>query len=65
MKKDHILIPSPTSKFLKISCKECQEVQVIYSHATTPVTCNSCGNTMTKSTGSKTLMYGQFVGSAE
>ena len=65
MKKDHIPIPGPSTKFLKISCKECEEIQIVYSHATTPVTCNSCGNTLTKSTGSKTIMYGRQVGSAE
>ena len=25
MKKEHILIPEPNSKFLKISCKECEK----------------------------------------
>jgi len=38
MKKDHILIPEPSSKFLKVNCKECGEEQVVYSHATTSVT---------------------------
>lgn len=65
MKKDHQLIPKPSSKFQKVSCHECQEVQVVYSHATTPVICNSCGNALTKSTGSKTIVFGQIVGSVE
>lgn len=65
MKKDHIPIPSPSSRFQKISCKECEEMQVVYSHATTPVTCNSCGNVLTESTGSKTIIFGQVLGSAE
>lgn len=65
MKKDHIPIPEPSSRFQKISCKECDALQVVYSHATTPVTCNSCGNTLTKSTGSKTIFFGQVQGSAE
>jgi len=33
MKKDHILVPEPNSKFLKIECKECGEKQVVFSHA--------------------------------
>lgn len=65
MKKDHQLIPVPSSKFQKVSCQECQEIQVVYSHATMQVTCHSCGNTLTKSTGSKTIVFGQIVGSAE
>lgn len=65
MKKDHILIPEPSSKFLKVSCKECEEVQVVYSHATLSVRCDTCGNVLTKSTGSKALMYGRVVGSTE
>ena len=65
MKKDHILIPEPSSKFLKISCKECEEVQVVFSHATLSVRCDTCGNVLTKSTGSKALMHGRVVGSTE
>ncbi len=65
MKKDHIPIPEPSSRFQKISCKECEEVQVVYSHATTAVTCSMCGNVLTESTGSKTKMFGRLVGSAE
>lgn len=65
MKKDHIPIPEPSSKFQKVSCHECQTVRIIYSHATTPVTCNSCGNIMTKSTGSKTIIFGEILGGTE
>ena len=53
MKKDHIEIPEPSSKFLKVNCDECGEPQVVYSHASTTVACNSCGNTITEPTGSK------------
>ena len=52
MKKDHIEIPKPSSKFQKVNCNECGELQV-YSHASTPVACNSCGNTIAEPTGSK------------
>ena len=65
MKKDHIPIPSPSSTFQKVSCQECEETQVVYSHATTQVICNSCGNVLTESTGSKTVMHGRVLGSAE
>lgn len=65
MKKDHIEIPKPSSKFLKIVCDECGETQIIYSHATTTVTCNSCGNTIAESTGSKAIMKGNISGTVE
>lgn len=65
MKKDHVPIPSPSSRFQKVSCSECEEVQVIYSHATTPVMCDSCGNRLTESTGSKTKIFGRIVGTTE
>ena len=65
MKKDHIEIPEPKSKFQKVNCKECGEMQVLYSHATTPVTCNSCGNLISKPTGSLANIFGDISGSAE
>ena len=65
MKKDHIEIPKPTSKFQKIDCRECGETQVVYSHASTPVTCNSCGNTIAEPTGSVAKISGKISGSVE
>lgn len=65
MKKEHIEIPKPSSKFQKVNCNECGEVQVVYSHASTPVTCNSCGNMITEATGSKAKINGKISGSAE
>ena len=65
MKKDHIPVPEPNSKFLKIECKECGEKQVVFSHASTTVTCNSCGNEIAKSTGAVAKLHGKISGSAE
>ncbi len=65
MKKSHISIPKPKSKFLKVACSECGEIQVIYSHASTSITCNSCGNEVAKSTGSIAKLYGKVSGNAE
>ncbi len=60
MKREHTLIPEPSSKFLKVNCKECEEENIIYSHASTTVTCKSCGNTIAKSTGSKAQIIGKI-----
>lgn len=65
MKKTHIEIPKPSSKFQKVNCNECGEVQVVYSHVSTPVTCKSCGNMIAKPTGSKAKILGKVSGSAE
>ena len=65
MKKNHIAVPKPNSKFQKVDCKECGETQVVYSHASTSVTCNSCGNTIAKPTGAVAKIQGKISGSAE
>ena len=65
MKKDHIEIPKPASKFQKVNCNECGELQVVYSHASMQVACNSCGNSIAEPTGSKAIINGKISGSAE
>ena len=65
MIKEHVLIPEPSSKFLKINCKECEKENIVYSHASTSVTCKSCGNVIAKSTGSKAQILGKISGTAE
>jgi len=65
MKKEHILIPEPNSKFLKINCKECEKENIVYSHASTPVTCKSCGNVIAEPRGSKARIIGKVLGTAE
>ena len=65
MKKEHILIPEPNSKFLKISCKECEKENIVYSHASTPVTCKSCGNVIAEPRGSKARITGKVLGTVE
>ncbi len=65
MKKEHIEIPEPTGKFQKVNCNECGEMQVLYTHASSQVTCNSCGNIISKPTGSLANILGKISGSAE
>ena len=65
MKKDHIPIPEPSSKFLKVNCKECGEEQVVYSHASTSVTCNACGNVIAEPSGSVAKIIGKISGQAD
>lgn len=59
MKREHVPVPVPTSKFNRVKCDECGETQIIYSHATSLVTCNSCGNEVATPTGSAAELKGK------
>ncbi len=65
MKREHILIPEPNSKFQKVKCKECNEENIVYSHASSSVTCKSCGNVIAEPSGGKATLHGDISGSAE
>ena len=59
MKKEHIFTPVPKSSFNKIKCAECNEEQIVFSHNTTEVICNSCGNVLAMTAGSKSRIHGK------
>ena len=59
MKREHKEVPEPSSTFNRVQCDECKETQIIYSHATTRVTCHSCGNEVATPTGSTALLMGK------
>ena len=65
MKEEHILIPKPSSKFQKVKCKECDEENIVFSHASTSVTCKSCGNVIAEPSGAVAILHGEISGSAE
>jgi len=65
MKREHILIPEPSSKFQKVKCKECDEENIVFSHASSSVTCKSCGNVIAKPSGAVAILHGEVSGSAE
>ena len=65
MKKDHVLVPEPSSKFNKVKCHECESEQIVYSHSSTQVICNSCGNVLSKATGSIAQINGKVLEAAE
>jgi small subunit ribosomal protein S27e len=65
MKKEHILIPEPSSKFQKVKCKECDEENIVYSHASSIVTCKSCGNVIAEPSGAVATLHGEISGTAE
>ncbi len=53
VKKRKILVPQPKSKFLLVTCPDCGNKQVTFSHATIEVKCNMCGRILLKPTGGK------------
>jgi small subunit ribosomal protein S27e len=65
LKKEHILIPEPSSKFQKVSCNECKEENIVYSHASSEITCKSCGNVIAEPTGAVANIHGKVLGSVE
>ena len=53
--------PEPGSRFNTVRCAECSEIQVVYSHASTVVRCNTCGNVLASPTGSLARINGQVI----
>jgi small subunit ribosomal protein S27e len=61
MKKRHLLIPEPKSKFLVVRCPNCGNEQVVFSLATFPARCIICGTQLVTPTGGKAKLNGQIV----
>ena len=47
-----------TAKFLKVSCRDCSNESIIFSRATTAITCGVCGATLTNPAGGKAQLVG-------
>jgi len=46
------------SNFLKVSCRDCSNECVIFSRATTMISCGVCGATLTNPAGGKAALVG-------
>lgn len=46
-------ISSQTPCFAKVQCVDCENEQIIYSHASTEVNCEVCGKTLVTPGGGK------------
>ncbi|HDD59399.1 30S ribosomal protein S27e [Thermoplasmatales archaeon ex4484_36] len=55
------VVPMPTSRFLKVTCPDCGNEQVIFSKASTRVLCLVCGSTLATPTGGKAKIEGKVV----
>ena len=47
-----------TAGFLKVSCRDCSNESIIFSRATTAITCSVCGATLTNPSGGKAQLFG-------
>lgn len=57
--------PMPKSKFLEVKCKDCENVQIIFNKASTPVNCQVCGATLARPTGGKAKINASITGVLE
>lgn len=56
-----ILKPSPRSRFVLVRCLDCGNEQVLFSHASTLVSCKVCGRRLARPTGGKAAIEAQAV----
>lgn len=50
-----------SGEFMKVSCKDCGNETVLFSRATTVISCNVCGATLTNPSGGKAELVGCTV----
>ena len=55
------LIPRPTSRFLRVRCISCESEQIIFSHCSTQVECQMCGEVLAETTGGKAKIKGAII----
>jgi small subunit ribosomal protein S27e len=55
------LIPRPSSRFFRVRCISCESEQIIFSHSSTQVTCQTCGEVLAEPTGGKAKVNGAII----
>ncbi|KAG5441225.1 40S ribosomal protein S27 [Clonorchis sinensis] len=50
------LVPSPNSFFMDVRCPGCLKIQIVFSHAQTPVVCPGCDRILCQPTGGRTRL---------
>jgi small subunit ribosomal protein S27e len=51
----------PDSKFIKVRCKDCENEQVLFNRASTPVSCHICGSKLAVPDGGKAKIKGEIL----
>jgi small subunit ribosomal protein S27e len=49
------------AKFLKVKCGKCNNEQVVFSNASSPVKCLICGEELVKTTGGKSKVSAEVL----
>lgn len=47
------MIQQPRSKFIRVKCLDCENEQIVFSHANTEVKCLKCEKVLVKPSGGK------------
>jgi small subunit ribosomal protein S27e len=55
------LIPRPTSRFFRVRCLTCESEQIIFSHASREVKCQTCEEILAQPTGGKARILGAII----
>ena len=50
-----------TSRFIKVRCKDCENEQVLFSKASTVVSCHICGSKLAIPSGGKAIIKGEIL----
>ena len=58
-------IKNTDKKYVKIECLDCGNKQIVFTRASTEVTCNICGSKLSKSTGGGALFRGKILEEVE
>jgi small subunit ribosomal protein S27e len=55
------LIPRPSSRFLRVRCISCESEQIIFSHSSTKILCQTCGELLAEPTGGKAKINASVI----
>jgi len=51
----------PKSRFIKVRCNDCENEQVLFDRATTPVSCHICGSKLAIPAGGRAQIKGKIL----
>ena len=51
----------PTSRFIKVRCKDCENEQVLFNKSSSVVSCHICGSKLALPKGGKAEIHGETL----
>lgn len=55
------IVVEPRSRFLVVQCPECNNDQIIFSHASREIKCTACSFVLAKPSGGKATILGEVT----